>query len=37
MFRDEYSALANGAKAKVTLLEKNLPAYLIMSMLAAME
>ncbi len=36
MFRDEYSALANGAKAKVTLLEKNLPAYLIMSMLAGL-
>ncbi len=36
MFREEYGALANGAKAKVTLLEKNLPAYLILSILAGL-
>lgn len=34
MYREEYSALANGAKAKVTLLENNPLGYVILAFLA---
>lgn len=36
MFRDEYSAAANGAKAKVNLLEKNPSGYVVSAFLAGL-